>query len=714
MVRMSADLDDVKHDDHSRLLELLQERSNVGPSPLTLIQVQSAVHEPELARPVGVPVITGAFVLQGSNTGLEFVPDAGEISVDDDIDHVCHTEDRYFVYRGSVSNADVTHCLYWASDGTTDVFHVQTDESLDREKSVSQSIMLGGKNLMVGMPSGASCRVLDDMVCPLPTAIVGKLQPGYGVEEMKCAMSRMGRSLLQMHADDWKRLCASESRRVSELKPFEKPTRAKVGYSSSYMTKKPLVLDRRLVARLACHQAPIPVRPQSLVVSDAPVHPYDIHLRGNKRVVRATSQVQRADLQQPGSSSLIVSVVRALADALGFALDFNTVTEFMLKRVALRLAKLSGRVHRLTRQGLDLEAAREQALASDLADDITAVVIEAATECMRLMVLTSAAENRPAIDRLDPRHATLFTMTRISGPVGEASLIAYVAARVSLIDRLDGLSVKLTPSTVARSLTSRASHEFGGSEMARALSAIASIHTPTYAWQPDGPYHMCGPWKRTMFEPCGHLAEQAHESPVPQIVTLPSSAQLRPAAPQAAMGPRQTGSLRALKGSDGLEGIVARVRRAGAKTMARVLAFGADDVLLSLVDSHVPAFLALLVANPLRKVHCLPLSLDTVAFIKRVRHNTDRRALQTLACPIAPDRPYGRSQLAASIGRFVMALYAVAGLDAMMALERTSVSLVRYNSRAQSLVGRETWPDSHSTPEEEVSRYDMAADAWSE
>jgi hypothetical protein len=138
-------------------------------------------------------------------------------------------------------------------------------------------------------------------------------------------------------------------------------------------------------------------------------------------------------------------------------------------------------------------------------------------------------------------------------------------------------------------------------------------------------------------------------------------------------------------------------------------AFRPDDVLLSLVDSHVPILLALLVANPPSK-GSLPAFIATVAFIKRVRHN-GRACSQTLACPIAhpTDRTGGGSQLAASIYRRFMALYGSLVQNAMMALEQTSVVGQIQLACSVARMG-ETWPIHIPRPRKRF-RYDMAADA---
>jgi hypothetical protein len=102
----------------------------------------------------------------------------------------------------------------------------------------------------------------------------------------------------------------------------------------------------------------------------------------------------------------------------------------MKKRVALRLAGLGQKVRQLERQGMDTEAAREKALVADLDRDSATVVMDTVVECMRAMVLKSATINRPAVTRLHPCHAALFSLSCITG-IGP-SLTAYATA-ISLV-----------------------------------------------------------------------------------------------------------------------------------------------------------------------------------------------------------------------------------------------------------------------------------------
>jgi hypothetical protein len=168
---------------------------------------------------------------------------------------MCRTDSRYFVYRKSVCNANVTHCVFWASNGGTNVFRIQAN--------AAQGVMLAGRNIMVDLPSGTKCGALDNVVCPLPVAIVGQLQTGYGIDDMKRALRRMGRSMLRMHAADWKCLREHERQRVGERKPIELIV-ASVPVSQSV-----------LVARPSSRHVPVPVtvRPQSLTVTNT--HPRD-------------------------------------------------------------------------------------------------------------------------------------------------------------------------------------------------------------------------------------------------------------------------------------------------------------------------------------------------------------------------------------------------------------------------------------------------------
>jgi hypothetical protein len=76
---------------------------------------------------------------------------------------ICHTDDRFFVYRRDASGVDVVVCLLAERRG--EVFRITVDERLDR--STTSHRLLRGKNLMVDLPAGASCDALDDVVSRL-------------------------------------------------------------------------------------------------------------------------------------------------------------------------------------------------------------------------------------------------------------------------------------------------------------------------------------------------------------------------------------------------------------------------------------------------------------------------------------------------------------------------------------------------------------------
>jgi hypothetical protein len=158
--------------------------------------------------------------------------------------------------------------------------------------------------------------------------------------------------------------------------------------------------------------------------------------------------------------------------------------------------------------------------------------------------------------------------------------------------------------------------------------------------------------------------------------------------------------------------IVTKVRKTGARTIASLLVDGDDNVLLSLTEAYVPAFLAILAANPLRRAQLVPMSMDAVACIKRIRHQTDLATLRSLASPLA-QQPCVRASVTLAIGKFVLALYAATGHDGVKALELMVVSCVNY-ARSRSMDRRWVTDQQEDADlfEDEFSGYDLTADTW--
>lgn len=691
-----------------RLLELLQARPNPEGAAQPLFQALAALSATDTYRVFGVPVVAGAFV---ERPDLVFVPDLGENNLPSDRDHICHTEDRYLMYRGAASKVDVTHCVFWVPNGGPDVY---------RTVAGDQRLMLRGMNLMVELPAGAGYAALDDAVCPPPAAVAEALQGRYDVEELRVALEAMGRSLSRMRAADWNGLRERQRLHVSTLSPEVKEATSATVRDEKGRTGEvsPLETNAALAARLAAHRVPI------VVMVTAPTRnnalPSDVYI-GDETVIEnmdSSSVEDKVAVVETkallGTKRVLTDTVFAVCNALGFAIDQAAVTETMMKKEEQGLAKLGERVRQQEQRYIENRidaataalAARDDVLAQVIKADIVTVAVKVAVECMALVIVASALNKRPMVTRLNKRYSSLFTLSVIAGPPGTPSLLDYVAgclASIKGIVSMDAtLPVKLTAVEANRLLVPRIKYGFASPDMVRAIAVVSQVREvgdDAQDWgglRPDPRDEEVKRISNTRRDDTGgsgsiHEVVHATEPIWDQLAVVVT--EFGPVAIQGAKTLRVLSVPPSPVGSEvdrqEFDGLVADVRRAGAKTIASVLGQGTEGALLAMSESYIPTFLALIVAQPLQRWQMLALSSDAMAAITRVRHHADRSKLVTLTCPRPQrvDTKTFRENLAMLIGRFVLDLDAVAGLDALTALELVIRSLVKYEARDDDAKG---------------------------